>query len=65
MDQVTVDVEIQRTIEETPGGWDATDKINEWLRQGIDELRLALEKARKREEERRREKSSQKKLQEQ
>lgn len=27
MDHVVVDVEIQRTIEETPGGWDATDKL--------------------------------------
>jgi DEAD/DEAH box helicase domain-containing protein len=26
-DHVVVDVEIQRTIEETPGGWDATDKL--------------------------------------
>lgn len=26
IDHVVVDVEIQRTIEETPGGWDATDK---------------------------------------
>lgn len=27
MDHIIVDVEIQRTIEETPGGWDATDKL--------------------------------------
>lgn len=27
MDHVVVDVEIQRTIEETPGGWDATDQL--------------------------------------
>lgn len=27
MDHVVVDVEIQRTIDETPGGWDATDKL--------------------------------------
>ena len=27
MDHVVVDVERQRTIEETPGGWDATDKL--------------------------------------
>lgn len=27
MDHVVVDVEIKRTIEETPGGWDATDKL--------------------------------------
>ncbi len=27
MDHVVVDVEIQHTIEETPGGWDATDKL--------------------------------------
>lgn len=27
MDHVVLDVEIQRTIEETPGGWDATDKL--------------------------------------
>lgn len=27
MDHVIVDVEIQKTIEETPGGWDATDKL--------------------------------------
>jgi hypothetical protein len=27
MDHIVVDVEIQRTIEETPGGWDATDKL--------------------------------------
>ena len=27
MDHVVVDVEIARTIEETPGGWDATDKL--------------------------------------
>ena len=27
MDHVVVDVEIQKTIEETPGGWDATDKL--------------------------------------
>lgn len=26
-DHVVVDVEIQKTIEETPGGWDATDKL--------------------------------------
>lgn len=26
-DHVVVDVEIQRSIEETPGGWDATDKL--------------------------------------
>lgn len=26
-DHVVVDVEIKRTIEETPGGWDATDKL--------------------------------------
>ena len=27
MDHVVVDVEIQKAIEETPGGWDATDKL--------------------------------------
>ena len=27
MDHVVIDVEIQRTIEETPGGWDATDRL--------------------------------------
>lgn len=27
MDHVVVDVEIQKTIEETPGGWEATDKL--------------------------------------
>lgn len=27
MDHVVVDVEIQKTIEETPGGWNATDKL--------------------------------------
>ncbi len=27
LDHVVVDVEIQKTIEETPGGWDATDKL--------------------------------------
>jgi DEAD/DEAH box helicase domain-containing protein len=27
MDHICVDVEIQKTIEETPGGWDATDKL--------------------------------------
>lgn len=27
MDHVVIDVEIQKTIEETPGGWDATDKL--------------------------------------
>ncbi len=27
MDHIVVDVEIQRTIEETPGGWDATDAL--------------------------------------
>lgn len=27
MDHVVVDVEIQKTIEETPGGWDATDQL--------------------------------------
>lgn len=27
MDHVVVDVEIQRTIKETPGGWNATDKL--------------------------------------
>lgn len=27
MDHVVVDVEIQKTIDETPGGWDATDKL--------------------------------------
>ncbi len=26
-DWIVVDVEIQKTIEETPGGWDATDKL--------------------------------------
>lgn len=26
-DHVIVDIEIQKTIEETPGGWDATDKL--------------------------------------
>ena len=26
-DHVVVDVEIQKTVEETPGGWDATDKL--------------------------------------
>lgn len=26
-DHVVVDVEIQKTIEDTPGGWDATDKL--------------------------------------
>ncbi len=26
-DHVVVDVEIQKTIEETPGGWDSTDKL--------------------------------------
>lgn len=27
MDHIVVDVEIAHTIEETPGGWDATDKL--------------------------------------
>lgn len=27
MDHVVVDVEIQQTIEETPGGWESTDKL--------------------------------------
>ncbi len=27
MDHIVVDVEIQKTIDETPGGWDATDKL--------------------------------------
>jgi DEAD/DEAH box helicase domain-containing protein len=27
IDHVVVDVEIQKTIDETPGGWDATDKL--------------------------------------
>lgn len=27
IDHVVVDVEIQRTIEDTPGGWEATDKL--------------------------------------
>lgn len=27
MDHIVVDVEIQKTIEETPGGWNATDKL--------------------------------------
>jgi DEAD/DEAH box helicase domain-containing protein len=27
IDHVVVDVEIQKTIEETPGGWNATDKL--------------------------------------
>lgn len=27
LDHIVVDVEIQKTIEETPGGWDATDKL--------------------------------------
>ena len=27
MDHVVVDVEIQKTIEETPGGWNATDRL--------------------------------------
>lgn len=27
IDHVVVDVEIQKTIEETPGGWEATDKL--------------------------------------
>ncbi len=27
IDHVVVDVEIQKTIEETPGGWDSTDKL--------------------------------------
>jgi DEAD/DEAH box helicase domain-containing protein len=26
-DHIVVDVEIQKTIQETPGGWDATDKL--------------------------------------
>jgi hypothetical protein len=26
-DHIVVDVEIKKTIEETPGGWDATDKL--------------------------------------
>lgn len=27
IDHIVVDVEIQKTIEETPGGWDSTDKL--------------------------------------
>lgn len=27
IDHIVVDVEIQKTIEETPGGWDATDQL--------------------------------------
>lgn len=27
MDHVVVDVEIQKTVEETPGGWEATDQL--------------------------------------
>jgi len=27
MDHIVVDVEIEKTIEETPGGWDATDRL--------------------------------------
>ena len=27
IDHIVVDVEIKKTIEETPGGWDATDKL--------------------------------------
>lgn len=27
MNHIVVDIEIQKTIEETPGGWDATDKL--------------------------------------
>jgi hypothetical protein len=27
LDHVVVDVEIARTIEEIPGGWDATDRL--------------------------------------
>lgn len=27
MDEIVVDVEIQKTIEETPGGWEGTDKL--------------------------------------
>lgn len=27
MDHIVIDVEIQKTIDETPGGWDATDKL--------------------------------------
>lgn len=27
VDHIVVDIEIQKTIEETPGGWDATDKL--------------------------------------